>query len=103
MDRTEPSRTTTPSATSARAPMKQLSSTITGPACNGSSTPPIPAPPEMWQLRPIWAHEPTGHRAEAGIAKAVVVPAGEFRRHLVPPRGMAGTARNGFHVVETER
>jgi len=19
----------------------------------------MPAPPEMWQLRPIWAHEPT--------------------------------------------
>ena len=39
--------------------MKQLSSMITGPACNGSSTPPIPTPPEMWTLRPICAHEPT--------------------------------------------
>ena len=42
-----PSSTTTPSATSERAPMKQLSSMITGPAWSGSSTPPIPAPPEM--------------------------------------------------------
>jgi len=37
--------------------MKQLSSIITGPACSGSSTPPMPAPPEMWQFLPIWAQE----------------------------------------------
>ena len=59
MDSTEPSRTITPSATSERAPMKQLSSMITGPACNGSSTPPMPAPPEMWHFLPICAQEPT--------------------------------------------
>ena len=47
MASTEPVRTTTPSATSERAPTKQLSSMITGPACSGSSTPPIPAPPEI--------------------------------------------------------
>src|SRR4026208_582102 len=39
MDSTEPSRTITPSATSERAPMKQLSSTITRPACSGSRPP----------------------------------------------------------------
>ncbi len=39
--------------------MKQLSSMITGPACSGSSTPPMPAPPEMWQFLPICAQEPT--------------------------------------------
>ena len=39
--------------------MKQSSSMITGPAWSGSSTPPIPAPPEMWTLRPIWAQLPT--------------------------------------------
>ena len=59
IESTAPSRTITPSATSARAPMKQLSSITTGPACNGSSTPPIPVPPEMWQFLPIWAQEPT--------------------------------------------
>jgi hypothetical protein len=32
---------------------------ITGPACSGSSTPPMPVPPEIWQLRPIWAQLPT--------------------------------------------
>ena len=36
----------TPSATSERAPIKQLSSIMTGSACKGSSTPPIPAPPD---------------------------------------------------------
>ena len=59
MERTEPSRTITPSATSERAPTKQLSSRMTGPACSGSSTPPMPAPPEMWQFLPICAQEPT--------------------------------------------
>ena len=29
-----------------RAPIKQSSSMITGPACKGSSTPPIPTPPD---------------------------------------------------------
>src|SRR3546814_19116944 len=51
--------TTTPSTTSERAPMKQWSSMIVGEACNGSSTPPIPAPPERWQCLPTWAQEPT--------------------------------------------
>ena len=30
-----------------------------GAACKGSSTPPMPAPPEMWQFLPICAQEPT--------------------------------------------
>ena len=59
MDSTLPSPTITPSATSARAPMKQLSSMMVGAACSGSSTPPRPAPPEMWQCAPTWAQEPT--------------------------------------------
>ena len=49
----------TPSATSLRAPTKQSSSMITGFACSGSSTPPMPAPPEMWQFLPICAQLPT--------------------------------------------
>ena len=43
---TAPSPTITPSATSERAPMKQSSSMMVGLACSGSSTPPMPAPPE---------------------------------------------------------
>ena len=48
-----------PSTTSERAPTKQLSSMIVGPACIGSSTPPMPTPPERWTFLPIWAQEPT--------------------------------------------
>ena len=59
IDSTAPVPTITPSTTSERAPMKQLSSMITGLACNGSSTPPMPTPPEICTFLPIWAHEPT--------------------------------------------
>ena len=50
IDSTEPSPTITPSTTSERAPMKQLSSMIAGSACSGSSTPPMPTPPERWHV-----------------------------------------------------
>ncbi len=59
MASTAPSRTMTPSATSARAPMKQPSSMMVGLACSGSSTPPMPAPPDRCTFLPIWAQEPT--------------------------------------------
>ena len=39
--------------------MKAPSSTITGRAPGGSSTPPIPTPPARWTPAPIWAPEPT--------------------------------------------
>jgi hypothetical protein len=64
------SSTTTPSATSARAPTKQLSSMITGPAWIGSSTPPMPAPPEMWQFLPICAQEPTVAQVSTMVAES---------------------------------
>src|SRR6202035_2202653 len=56
---TAPLRTITPSATSDRAPIKQSSSMITGSACSGSNTPPMPTPPEMCTRLPICAQEPT--------------------------------------------
>src|SRR4051812_17088483 len=59
IDNTDPSPTTTPSTTSDRAPTKQLSSMMVGDACSGSSTPPIPTPPERWTFLPICAHDPT--------------------------------------------
>ena len=59
IDITEPSPTITPSTTSERAPMKQSSSMMVGLACSGSSTPPIPTPPERCTFLPIWAQEPT--------------------------------------------
>jgi hypothetical protein len=39
--------------------MKQLSSMMVGPACIGSSTPPMPTPPLRCTFLPIWAQEPT--------------------------------------------
>ena len=56
---TEFASTITPSTISERAPMKQLSSMIVGLACSGSSTPPMPTPPDRWTFLPICAHEPT--------------------------------------------
>src|SRR5262249_41994466 len=38
-----------------------------------------------------------------GGAELVVAPAVELQRHFVPPRGLAGTAPDHFHVVEPER
>ncbi len=49
----------TPSVTIEREPMNAPSSTITGRAPGGSSTPPIPTPPARWTPAPIWAPEPT--------------------------------------------
>ncbi len=57
--RTAPASTTTPSTRMQRLPMKAPSSTITGRAAGGSSTPPMPTPPLRWTSRPIWAQDPT--------------------------------------------
>src|SRR5690348_2112425 len=57
--RTAPAPTRTPSTTIAREPMKAPSSTITGRAPGGSSTPPIPTPPARWTFAPTCAPEPT--------------------------------------------
>ena len=51
-------------------PMKQLSSMMTGAACTGSSTPPMPTPPDRWTCLPIWAQEPT----VAHVSTIVPVP-----------------------------
>ncbi len=53
------SPTMQPSVTMQREPMKAPSSTITGRALTGSSTPPIPTPPARCTSAPICAHEPT--------------------------------------------
>ena len=56
---TAPAPTRTPSVTMHLDPRKAPSSTITGVACGGSSTPPIPTPPARCTSAPICAHEPT--------------------------------------------
>ena len=58
-DRTAPAPMRTPSVTMQREPRKAPSSTITGTALGGSSTPPMPTPPARCTSAPIWAHEPT--------------------------------------------
>ncbi len=51
--------TRTPSTITQREPMNAPSSTITGTAPGGSSTPPMPTPPARWTSAPICAPEPT--------------------------------------------
>src|SRR5947209_14698235 len=57
--RTASRPTRTPSTTMQREPMNAPSSTITGRAPGGSSTPPIPTPPARCTFAPICAPEPT--------------------------------------------
>ena len=56
---TAPRRTRAPSTTMQREPIIASSSTTTGTAFGGSSTPPMPTPPDRCTFLPIWAHEPT--------------------------------------------
>ena len=56
---TAPRPTRAPWVTMHRLPMRASSSTTTGTALGGSSTPPMPTPPERWTRAPIWAHDPT--------------------------------------------
>ena len=56
---TLPRPTRAPWVTMLRLPMRQSSSTMTGAAWGGSSTPPIPTPPDRCTLAPIWAQDPT--------------------------------------------
>ena len=56
---TAPSPTRAPSVIMQRLPIRHSSPMMTGAACGGSSTPPMPTPPERWTLAPIWAHDPT--------------------------------------------
>ena len=48
-----------PPVTMQRLPTKASSSTTTGTAFGGSSTPPMPTPPARWTRSPIWAQEAT--------------------------------------------
>ena len=57
--RVAPRRTRAPPTTMHRDPTNASSSTTTGTAFGGSSTPPMPTPPERWTFLPIWAAEPT--------------------------------------------
>ena len=115
--------TRTPSSSAQPAPTKASSSTMTGRAPGGSSTPPIVTPAARWTLAPICAHEPTStcestivavadpradvdvagrHHDDVGAevcAAADGGPAGDD-----PPRAVAHVARwDGGAVAERER
>src|SRR3569623_1971978 len=71
---TEPSSTITPSPTTERAPMKQLSSMMVGAACKGSSTPPMPTPPERCTFLPICPQEPTVAQVSTMVPLSTYAP-----------------------------
>ena len=70
MEITEPAPTITPSTISERAPIKQWSSMIVGLAWSGSSTPPMPTPPDRCTWLPICTQDPT----VAQVSTMVPVP-----------------------------
>ena len=69
IDSTAPSSTTTPSATSERAPMKQLSSMITGPAGIGGVLEPL-------QAGPVIIEDDCFIGARSEVAEGVIVEQG---------------------------
>src|SRR5260364_345375 len=74
VESTEFSPTITPSRTVEPAPIKQLSSIMTGLACTGSSTPPITALLERCTLLPICAHEPTVAQESIIVFSSIYAP-----------------------------
>src|SRR3546814_14819521 len=50
------------------------SSMIVGEACSGSSTPPMPTPPDRWQLAPICAQEPTVAQVSTMVPRPTYAP-----------------------------
>src|SRR6056300_246568 len=74
IDITEFFSTMTPSTTSERAPIKQLSSIMVGLACNGSSTPPMPTPPDRCTFLPICAQEPTVAHVSTMVPSSTYAP-----------------------------
>ena len=54
--------------------MNTSSSMITGRAAGGSSTPPIPTPPDKCTFFPIWAHEPTVAQVSTIVPESTYAP-----------------------------
>ena len=54
--------------------MKHSSSTTTGTAFGGSSTPPMPTPPDRCTFLPIWAHEPTVAQVSTIVPESTYAP-----------------------------
>src|ERR1700722_14006767 len=103
IEMTAPDSTTTPSTISERAPIKQLSSMMVGPACKGSNTPPIPTPPDKCTFLPICAQEPPRRRSpprHAGGGERIRPPAALFQRSLVEE--IEGARRHQFIVIDAK-
>ncbi len=102
---TAPRPTSTPSSRALPAPTNASSSTMTGRAPGGSSTPPIVTPAPRWTRAPIWAHDPTSTCESTIVAAPTHAPMLTYdggmittssprcapRRTAVPP----GTIRHG--------
>src|SRR6202043_1460902 len=69
-----PRRTLAPSTTMLRDPMNASSSITTGTAFGGSSTPPMPTPPDRWTFLPICAHDPTVAQVSTIVPESTYAP-----------------------------
>ena len=104
---TTPLPTRAPSATMQREPIIVSSPMITGAACGGSSTPPMPTPPERCTRSPICAHEPdrrprVDHRVGADAGADVHVARHHHhagREVRAPPRRRAGNDPHAAALV----
>ena len=88
--RTAPVPTRAPSTTMQREPTNASSSTTTGTAFGGSSTPPMPTPPDRWTFLPICAHGADGGPGVHHGAGVDVGPDVHERRHQHRARGHVG-------------
>src|SRR5690606_28638685 len=77
--------TWTPSTTMARDPTKTLSSMMTGAACTGSSTPPIPTPPLRCTCLPICAHDPTVAQVSTMVPSSTYAPIFTYEGIMMTP------------------
>ena len=71
-----------------REPTNAPSSTITGLACRGSRTPPIPTPPERCTSVPIWAHEPTVAHVSTIVPEPTQAPTFTYEGMSTTPGAM---------------
>ena len=82
--------------------MKQLSSMMVGLACSGSSTPPMPTPPDKCTFLPIWAQEPTV--AQVSTMRAFVDIGADIdvrgHQHHVPADEAAAARDRGRHYAK---
>src|SRR5579862_5166425 len=77
--------TRTPSTTIEREPTNAPSSMMTGAACGGSSTPPIPTPPERCTFLPICAHDPTVAHVSTIVPSSTYAPILTYDGIMITP------------------